>query len=498
MKSEILRMERVTTLEGETTLLDDFNLHIFRGEIMGLVCINDNGKESLIRLICRNTPIHYGRVYFGEALVNTYQHSPMTLNRVAVVEQKSWLVDDLTVADNVFVLRRGFRKYLIRPRVLNDQLRRLTEEIGISLDGGELVKDLSPYEKSVVELLRAVISGARLIVVRDISNSVSAADLSDFFDLLRHFCEKGFSFLYICNHHEEAFKICDRIAMMRDGKILRVLERKDFRTGNLQPYYIGAFTDFDRERVPRRGDSVLLRFEDVCTANLKQMSFSIAEGECTLLLDMDNTVLSDIMALMNGGLRQDSGGIFLGDAPYTFREAQHAVKNGVAFIAENPVRSMLFGQMSYAENLCFLAAEKRGTLHLRRRVVKSVIREYEPVIGGEVRETNIMRLRLSSLYSLVYYRVYLANPRIVFCVQPFAGADLYQRRHVIQLINLLKKKGITVVILAVNFADSLMVADRLLLLQDGALRCEYPSSEFYQFRSEGITVERTEKGGPGD
>lgn len=489
MKNEILRMERVTTVENEVTQLDDFNLHIFQGEIMGLVCINANGKESLIRLIGQNTPIHYGRVYFNETLVNTFQHSPMTLNKVAVIDRKSFLVDDLTVSDNVFVLRRGFRKYLINPRVLNDQLRRFTADLEITLDGNELVKNLTLYEKYLVELLRAVVMGAKLIVIRDISNSVSAADLSRFFDLLRHYCREGFTFLYICNHHEEAFKICDRISMMRDGRILKVIERKDFRNEIIAPYYIGTFNRFSEEMVACRGDREVLAFQDVCTENLKRMTFTVAKGECTVLLDMDNTVLTDILSLMNGTQKPDGGAVFLEGSLYTERMARHAVAHGVAFLEENPAQSMLFKEMSTADNLCFLAAEKQNALRLNRRVKESILREYEPIIGEEIREPNPTRLKLQTLYSLIYYRICIGNPKIVFCVQPFAGADLLLRRHVISLINELKRRGITVVILAVNFADTLMVADRLILFKNGAFRCEYRSSEFYQFRSEGITLQ---------
>lgn len=122
MKQEILRLERVTRITDGVTQLDNMNLHIFQGEIMGLVCINSHGKEALVRLICQNLPIHYGYVYFQEQLVNNYEHSSMGMNRVSVIEQRSRLVEDLTVADNIFVLRRGFKKYLIEPRVLERQL----------------------------------------------------------------------------------------------------------------------------------------------------------------------------------------------------------------------------------------------------------------------------------------------------------------------------------------------------------------------------------------
>ena len=276
MKNEILRLERVTAIQDEVTLLDNFNLHIFQGEIMGLVCINANGKEALIQLISQNLPIHYGRVYFNEVLVNNYQHSPMTMNKVAVIEQKSKLIEDLSVADNVFVLRRGFKKYRINPRVLNKQLRQFVQEIEPDIDGNGLVANLSPYEKCVVELLRAVIMGAKLIVIMDISNCIGAADLVKFHTLLRHYCGQGFSFLYICNHHEEAFKICTRMSLMKDGKILRVFNRDEFQNDNMAPYYIGQFADLTKPAVRRQNEKGILTFQDVCTDNLKHMTFSVA------------------------------------------------------------------------------------------------------------------------------------------------------------------------------------------------------------------------------
>src|SRR5665647_1420628 len=240
MKTEILRVERVTTIKDEMTLLDNFNLHIFQCEIMGLVSQNANGKESLIQLIIQNLPIHYGRVDFNEILLNNYHHSPLTMNKVAVIEQKSRLIEELTVADNVFVLRRGFKKYFINPRLLNEQLKLFTKEVDIDIDGHELVANLTPYEKCIVELLRAVVMGAKLIVIRDISNSISAANLTKFHNLLRYYCQKGFSFLYICNHHEEAFKICTKVSLMRDGKIVKVFDHNEFKNEDLVPYYIGA------------------------------------------------------------------------------------------------------------------------------------------------------------------------------------------------------------------------------------------------------------------
>ncbi|MBZ4666226.1 ATP-binding cassette domain-containing protein [Mahella sp.] len=488
MKNEILRMEHITVAQNEMVLLNDFNLHIFQSEIIGLVCINTNGQDAILRLLSQNIPIQYGRVYFNEKLVNSYQHGPMTMNKVAIIEQKSRLIENLTVVDNVYVMRFGFKKYLINPRVLEEQLRRFTQDADIDLDGNRLVSSLTAYEKCVTELLRAIVMGAKLIAIREISNVLSTTDLLKFHSLLRYYRDQGFSFVYICSHHEEAFKVCDRVAIMRDGKILRVLDKDQFNNDNVAPYYIGEFAKVKREGLSVTSDKGILTFKDVCTEHMRSLTFTIVKGESTVLLDMDNAVVQDIVGLMNGQLHQHSGEIYLKNKPYTQKLAKHALKYGVAFIQENPILTMLFPDMSYLTNLCFLVDKKRNPVQLSKRVINSIVQEYEPIIGNDIYETDIMKLKLQSLYDLVYYRIHLCKPDIVFCIQPFANADMYLRRHIVELINQLKKQGATIVILATNIADSLAVADKLIVVSKGTFQAEYPRDEFYLFNSESIIL----------
>lgn len=480
MKEEIFRLESVTQIVDGVTLLDNFNLHIFQGEIMGLVCINAHGQEALIRLLCQNVPIHYGHVYFQETLVNNYESSSMSINRVAVIEKQSRLVEDLTVADNIFVLRRGFKKYLIDPKMLGAQLRQFTEELDIGIDGNELVSDLSFFEKCVVELLKAVVTGVKLVVIRDISNFISTTDLKKIHDFVRHYSKLGISFLYICNHHEEAFKICDRISIMENGKVLKVLNKKEYHDEMISPYTLD-FSHIDSPSITNISKDGILKFQNVFTGNIKDMSFTVEKGECVVFLDMNNTVLTDMLQLMSSEIKPLSGDILLEGSLCTGK-AGH-LKRKVCFIQENPIHSMLFQEMSYIDNLCFLLDKKEPQLWLNKNIKRSIMQEYEPLIGKDIYAMDISALTPLSLYNLAYYRIHLYHPHVVFCVQPFSGADMYLRHHLVELINQLRKKKITVIILAVSISDSLSVADRLMVIEHGRLSKEYHSQEFHFFRA---------------
>ncbi len=487
MRSEILRMEHVTAARDDMLLLDDFNLHIFGGEIMGLIGVNTNGQAFLIDLLERNLQIRYGHVYINETL-QSGGHGPAAGGRVAVIEQKGRLIEDLTVADNVFVMHRGFKKYVISSRVLEGQFEQLSREFGISLDGGKYISQLAPYERYETELLRAAMTGAKLIVIRDIGNLLSTADLMKFHDLLRSFSERGISFLYVCSHHEEAFKICDRVSIMRDGRILRVLDKKEFKNENVAPYYMDEFTAISQERIIKNSDDRVLTFKDIRTEHLDSLSFSIAKGECTVLMDLDNTVLRDMIGLMRGDVAPYEGEISFRHKPYGQREARQSFKNGISFIWEDPVRTMLFPEMSYIANLAFLTDKKSHPVRLSKRIMKSIIDEFEPIIGEDIYRTDLSGMRTQSLYDLVYYRTYLAGPDIVFCVQPFNNADMYMRRHIIGLMNQFKKRNITAVMLVTNMADCLVIADKLITLAGGKFLSEYLRRDFHLFKSESIIL----------
>lgn len=480
MKDEILRMENVTSESEGITFLDNINLHIFKGEIMGLIPINIQGKSQIIQLLCQNRSIDYGRIYFNNELVNYYEHSTYTMNRVYVIEEKNKLIQDLTVSDNIFVLRRGFKKYLINRKVLKVQVNLFLVEMGVLIDPDELVINLNPFEQCIVELLKAIISGSTLIVVSDISNVLSIVDLSKIHDLIKYYSKKGYSFLYIGNHHQEVFAICNRVALMKDGSIIKVLDEKELTEEMIKVYTI-SFEDA-KPTLGRYEGQGILEFQNVYTNHLNNISFSVGKGECVVFFDTNNTIYSDLLQLMNGEQCPKYGEIFWDKHKFTEKMAKSALENGIAVIVENAIRNMLFENLSYVENLYFLV-DKKLKKNRKSKVLKSIISEYEVIVGEEIYEKDISKLELTSLYNLVYYRIHLFKPKVVFCMQPFSGADMYLRKHIADLIRVLKRKGIAVIILAVNISDTLSVADRFLVIEHGSIVKEYSKEEFSSIRS---------------
>ena len=197
MNREVFRMERVTYQENGVTFLKDFNLRIDEGEILGLIPVNGYGLNAFLKLLEVNVPLEDGYVYSRGEIINSWKDSRRTHNRISVIGAENRLVETLSVTDNIFVLRKGFRQEVIRTGLLRRQLLPFLADIGMDIPTDVPVERLTVFQRLVLELLRAVVFGQKFIVLNEIGALISYEELDKLHKILRHYAAQGFSFLYI-------------------------------------------------------------------------------------------------------------------------------------------------------------------------------------------------------------------------------------------------------------------------------------------------------------
>ena len=463
MKKEIFRMERVTYKEAEVTRLEDFNLQIYEGEIMGMVPFNGYGMSAFLELLQTNIPIYDGYIYYNGELINSWKKSSGSHNRIGIIQAKSSLVETMTITDNVFVMRPGFKQELIRTKLLNRQLQPFLKEIGIEIPADTRIENLSVFQRIIIELLRAVVMGSHLIVLEKVGALISYGELEQLHEIIRHYAAKGFSFLYICPHFEEISTICDRAAMLTNGRIWKVVS-KDMMSREVREVY--SYTiEYDRmvrshlekRELNEKKPEEILKWKSYSEAVGKEISFPIYRGEYLAIQIHESRILQE----MSDALCEK----FSGDAK-------------VSIIQESPTVSMIFPELDYTDNLCMALSRRMGNLWRNHKIRHNIRQEYGPKLGDEVFEMPVDSLSEKQKYQLVYSRVMLQNPQIVFCIRPFKGADLTHRMVIWKLLEEFLEKGVTVVDLSLNLSDSLSLADRLLLIQTNGCVREIKKEEF--------------------
>lgn len=471
MREEILRIENVTRKIEGITYLDNINFHVFKGEIMGLIPLNNHGKRQLVELISQNISINFGRIYFNEELVNYYEHSSMTNNKVYLIDKDTKLVENLKVTDNINVLNHNFSDYIINENKLIKQTDELLKQMEIKIETHQYVSELTLFEKTAIELIKAVINGAELVILNELSSFLSIEELFDFQKLIVYYTKREISFLYMANHYEEAFRICDRVCLLENGRIVKVIDKKDFSDEVLKPYII-SFSNPAELNEPSK-NSGMFEFRNFVTENLRGISFAVKRSECITILDINNKGIQDIVEIFTGVSQPISGDILIDDHSISPMNADNLLQNKVVFIPENPVSKTLFYNMSYLENLTFLIDRKLSKSIISNRILENITEEYIAFAGNDIYARDLSELDAKALYELVYFRIHIFSPKVVFIMQPFSDADMYLRARIIELINTLKQKGVTVIILAVNLSDTLTVSDRLLVIENGKILRNY-------------------------
>lgn len=475
MREELLRMENIIWESGGERYLDNLNFHVISGEIMGLIASGSKGLGQLIELIGHNVPIQFGRVYYLEKLVNQYSYSDGSDNRVYVIEENSGLIDSLSVADNIFVLRKGFRKYVVNSKVLNNQVLRMVEEMSISIPPDKKAADLNPFERCVVELLKAKMMGCRLIILKHPANFLGQMHLQEFHRIIQVCCENGVSFIYIGNHHQDIFKIAHRVSLFSDGRIKKVFVAGEMTDAAILPYIISYDLPDSGIRIPE--DEIILRIKNFSAGQGVMADVEMRKGECLTLLDPENYVIGDLGKGLGGQLADWTGEVML-DGKSLRAGDQMFRMDGLAVIPDDPTETYLFPDMNAMENLTFLLDQKIGKSLIKKSYLKSIRSEYAALTGPCIDAAKIGELTVRERYSLVYYRVHLFKPKVAVCIQPLAKGDMYCRRHVLDLIFTLKKSGISVLLLTNNITDTLDVSDRLLVLTEGRPVTEYRKEDF--------------------
>lgn len=481
MKNERLRMERITFVDKGITKLEDFNLQVYEGEILGFIPVNSHGLEDLLSLFQTNRPLYDGYMYYGGELVNSWKGAIRSQNRICVIRAKSCLVEGMTVADNIFVLRQGFRQEIIPSAMLRKQLAPFLKDLGIEIQADTYVEKLTTFERVVVEILRAVVMGQRLIILDEISTLVGETKLKKLYDIIRYYASQGFSFIYIDLHFEALQQICDRAVLFTNGRIQKVIQKYEMHNDLLdrytEKYRFMVMHHWEEKKRTKNHSQECVRMENILYGNMKKpLELSINRGECVVLQCLDSISYKNIRSVLMGEVPLNQNIIWADGAK------QKTLFKDIAVVEEEPTSNMIFPELSYFDNLCMGLANRVPSVCYNRKIRKSIVHEYREYIEEELYQKRIEDLTEKQKYQLVYMRILLQKPDMVFCIQPFKSADLAHRMHIWKQLEILLNHGIAVIIISVNLADSLSIAQRLFRISVKGIE-EIPKDQFHIFSS---------------
>ncbi len=490
MKTEVLRLEKVTTKKGERTELDACSLRIAEGSVTGLLAVNTYGLESLLDILLFNLPVYYGHVYYCEKCINSWKEEKRMRNPVTLIDSKSALAEGMSVLDNLCVFRPG-KEELIRKKAFLEMTEPYLEDLdserfGLRIPLESPAEKLDPLQSVVTQILRAVMLGHRLIILREISSLLSEEQMEVLSGVIRHYADHGFAFLYISMHFEEIRSMCTRAAIFNNGTVEMTADLGDEeQRGSLDAaiYHVYAKSFYRNVSGAMSGEERPEEQKPLLTirAQALPLEVSLHKGECVTLQFLDTKPYQKLVRALSRPLEEDAV-----EFDFVEEDAGESRKRRpdpdrlrrVAVFSENAPETMIFPEMSVMDNLCMNMDHAFPQIWRNRRMRAMMKEEYIRITGRDIFGRSAGELTREEATELIYMRILMQRPKVMIAAQPFKGADVSLRQKIWKLIGRIRAEGTAVLILTVSMSDALTLADRVIRIGPGAESAEYKKGAF--------------------
>ncbi|MEW2086388.1 sugar ABC transporter ATP-binding protein [Streptomyces sp. NPDC005283] len=467
---------------GPTVALDGARLTVAPGESHALVGRNGAGKSTLVSVLTGLHRPDAGKVSFNGEPAPAFGDLAAWRSKVACVYQKSMVVPDLTVAENLFLNRfDGCGRFIGRRR-----LRRRAEELlagyGVSVDPGTRAKDLAVEQRQFVEIARALPFGARLIILDEPTAQLDARGIQRLFAKLRELQSRGVAFLFISHHLQEVFELCTAVTIYRDARHVVTAPVAELSKDDLVTAMTGESTGgpaaWHAAVGPVRDEEPLLRTEGLTAeGEFEPIDLEVRPGEVLGLAGAGasgNTALGETLVGMR---RAGAGRITVRGRVVKPGSVPHALDAGIGYIPEDRHLQGLVTGRSVAENATLTVTDRLGpwgtVLPSRtREFAQSMISSLDIKTQGP--EQPVSGLSGGNQQKVVVARALARKPSVLVAVRPTAGVDVKSKDSLLSVVRRVADGGSAAVIIS-DELDDLRVCDRVLALFHGRVVATFGS-----------------------
>jgi simple sugar transport system ATP-binding protein len=464
-----------------TVALDDARIRIEQGQTHALVGRNGAGKSTLVSIMTGLQAPDRGTVSFGGRPAPRLADRDAWRLRVACVYQKSTIIPELSVAENLFLHRlpRG-RSGLVSWRGVRREARDLLEKWAVNVDVRLPAGDLSIEQRQFVEIARALSFGARFIVLDEPTAQLDAAAIARLFGRMRDLREQGVTFLFISHHLQEVYDVCDTVTVFRDARHILTAPVGDLPRTDLVAAMTGDGAGAGREgagRRPPQDAAGALAVDSLGSPGLFQdVSFAIGAGEIVGLAGAASSGRTEVAETVVGLRAAGGGTVTVGGRQPRPGSVPAALAAGIGFVPQDRHHQGYVAQMSIADNSTLTVAHLLGPYgfirgRVREALAKAAIDDLAIKAPGP--GLPVAGLSGGNQQKVVMARALADNPRLLVLISPTAGVDVRSKEFLLHKVEETAARG-AAVLLASDELDDLRVCDRVLVMVRGRIVSEMP------------------------
>ncbi len=475
MNQRILEMQEISKRFPGVIALDAVDLSVFPGEVVALAGENGAGKSTLMKIL--------GGVYYpegGTIRVNgeeTIIHSvgDATAKHIGFVHQELNVLDNLTVAENVF-LGREPRKFgvLIDRKKLNCDTEIYLKRLGLDVPGRKPLRELSIAQQQMVEIAKALSLNARILIMDEPTSSLTLTETERLLDVIKELRSQGVSIIYISHRLGEIKEIADRVVVLRDGKNAGILERGEINHDAIVKLMVGR--DLERFHKPSASGvkERCAEINDLRTSRYpaSSVSFDVRKGEVLGFAGLVGAGRSEAAQAIFGVDACVSSKISLDGARVNIRSARDAINNGIYLVPEDRRIAGLIVDIPIRENITLPALGRYSSNGLvsKSRESKRAAEMCEKLnVKAPSPETKAANLSGGNQQKVVLAKWLSLNPRLLIFDEPTRGIDVGAKAEIYQLMRDLAASGVAIMMISSDMEEVLSESDRIAVMHEGRI-----------------------------
>jgi ribose transport system ATP-binding protein len=482
-------MDKLMTMKGISKsfygveVLHAIDFAVEKGEVMAICGENGAGKSTLMKILTGIDKRDAGEIYFRDKPILP-DSTPKDIQNlgISIIHQELNLLDELTVAQNIYLCREPVKKSgLIDYSQMNDGAASLLAVLGEEgIDPKRKVGELKIAQKQMVEIAKAISFEVELLIMDEPTSVLTEKETGILFDLIRKLSKQGIAVVYISHRLKEIVDVCDAVTVLRDGHYVATNDVADVSVRDIAQLMVGrvvqesSAADFDGDT-----DAVALEVRNVSDELLKDISFSVRRGEILGFSGLVGAGRSELMEVIFGIRKPESGEVFIEGQPVTISNAIDAIKANVGFVTEDRKETGLVLCRDITENVNYVNSLKTAGLFTGRKRAEESARKMIEDLNIRCRGEDQLVNSLSggNQQKVALAKWLLADAKILILDEPTRGVDVGARQEIYHIIKDLATDGVAVIIVSSDLVEVMNISQRVIVMHEGAITGTLPSSE---------------------
>lgn len=480
----LIELKEIVKKFGEVTALDRVSFQVRRGEIQGLIGENGSGKSTVSSIIFGMTEPTSGSMLLEGKPYKPKSPLDARANHISMIVQEKDTIDMLSIAENIFLGEEASfgKKGFVNTEKMNTAAGTALKNVGLDdLDVTRGIFTLSYETRKIIEIAKALYYQPELIIVDETTTALSKDGREKIHQIMQNLRNQGKAVLFISHDLPELMDTCDCLTVLRDGKLVDTISRKDFDENKIKKSMVGREraehlyrTDYE----DRLGNTPAMEVKNVTASELRDISLTLYEGEILGIGGLSGCGMHELGKVMAGLLQVTSGQVM--ESGELLKNVRQAMKKGIGYISKDRDLETLILSENIQENLTISAWNqlKKWKFFIFPKAEKKF--SDEQIEGLNIKcssgRQTVRELSGGNKQKIAFGKLIGNHTKILILDSPTRGVDVGVKTTMYQLVHDLKKQGFAILIISEELPELLGMSDRILIMKDGKIKKEFTRS----------------------